>query len=211
MTVYLYLKTHNVTGMKYLGMTTRDPYTYKGSGSYWKNHIKTHGNNISTEILKECDSYDELSYWGRYYSDLWNIVESEEYANLIPELGENSCGMEGKLHSDETKSKISNALIGHEVSGETRNKLSLALTGNIVSWNKGKRGEYHIFSDEEKLKRSIKYSGNTNPFFGKTHTEEFKLSQTLNQKKVVKCPHCIKEGSIRIMKRWHFDRCKNKI
>ncbi len=26
----------------------------------------------------------------------------------------------------------------------------------------------------------------------------------------VSCPHCSMEGNIRIMKRWHFDRCKHK-
>jgi len=34
MTIYLYKKTHNVTGLQYLGKTTRNPFTYKGSGVY---------------------------------------------------------------------------------------------------------------------------------------------------------------------------------
>ena len=45
----LMIKTHNVTGKKYLCMTTKaDPYKYNGSGVYWKNHIKKYGKDITT-------------------------------------------------------------------------------------------------------------------------------------------------------------------
>ena len=37
--IYLYKKTHNKTGLKYLGKTiSKDPYTYSGSGVYWTRH-----------------------------------------------------------------------------------------------------------------------------------------------------------------------------
>lgn len=88
MTIYLYKKTHTVTGKKYLGKTSKkDPYTYLGSGQDWLCHLAEFGKHIETEILKECQSKPELSYWGRYYSELWNIVESDEWANKIPETG----------------------------------------------------------------------------------------------------------------------------
>jgi len=38
--VYLYVKIHNVTKLKYFGKTTKNPYNYKGSGLYWKRHLK---------------------------------------------------------------------------------------------------------------------------------------------------------------------------
>ena len=88
MTIYLYKKTHNKTGLQYLGKTTQqDPHKYKGSGDHWIPHIKKHGYDVTTEILKECESSEELSFWGRHYSELWNIVDSEEWANKIPETG----------------------------------------------------------------------------------------------------------------------------
>jgi hypothetical protein len=86
--IYLYKKTHNITGLKYLGKTTQDPFKYKGSGTYWSNHINKHGYDVTTEVLKECQSVDELKEWGIYYSDLWNIVESKEWANIRPESGD---------------------------------------------------------------------------------------------------------------------------
>ena len=65
MTIYLYKKTHNITGLKYLGKTkSKDPYKYKGSGTMWSSHIKKYGYNVTTEILKECQTNEELRYWG---------------------------------------------------------------------------------------------------------------------------------------------------
>lgn len=87
MTIYLYKKTHNITGMQYLGKTIRNPFKYLGSGIDWNKHLVEFGADIKTEILKECSSKEELIFWGRYYSKLWNIVESKEWANKIPETG----------------------------------------------------------------------------------------------------------------------------
>jgi len=92
--IYLYIKTHSKTGLKYLGKTTQDPFTYLGSGVDWKAHLKEHGEEHKTEIIRECKSNKELNKWGRYYSELWNVVESPAWANRIPETGGGSCGPE---------------------------------------------------------------------------------------------------------------------
>lgn len=102
MTIYLYKKTHKDTGLKYLGKTiAKDPYTYPGSGIYWTRHLETHGNNVETEILRECATEEELKFWGQHYSKLWNVVESKEWANLIEEAGP------GGFWSNESKKKLS--------------------------------------------------------------------------------------------------------
>jgi len=88
MTYKLMIKTHNDTGLKYLCVTSKEDYElYKGSGVYWKNHIKAHGDNISTELLIETDDLDELTQMGLKYSATYDVVESSEWANLIPESG----------------------------------------------------------------------------------------------------------------------------
>jgi hypothetical protein len=88
MIIYLYKKTHNITGLKYLGQTkAKNPYTYPGSGKYWSLHIAKHGYDVSTEILRECSTMNEITYWGKYYSKLWDVVRSSEWANLKPETG----------------------------------------------------------------------------------------------------------------------------
>jgi hypothetical protein len=85
---YLYKKTHKVTNLQYLGFTRKNPYKYKGSGIRWLAHIKKYGNNVVTEVLHETVVRDEIQQLGKYYSNLWNVVESREWANLKPETGE---------------------------------------------------------------------------------------------------------------------------
>ena len=63
MSIYLYVKTHNITGLKYLGKTINpDPHSYKGSGTIWLRHIKKHGYDVTTEILKECSNNEEIKH-----------------------------------------------------------------------------------------------------------------------------------------------------
>lgn len=104
MTIYLYLKTHNVTGMKYLGKTIRnDVDAYQGSGKVWKRHIKKHGYYVSTEILFESSDKELFNKVAKGYSDKLNIVESKNFANLCPEEGQG-----GRTeYSEERNRKIS--------------------------------------------------------------------------------------------------------
>jgi len=84
----LYVKTHTNTGMKYLGYTKQDPYTYKGSGKYWNLHLEKHGNDVWTNVIFQTDLKNEIKQMGMYYSILWNVVESDEWANLKSEEGD---------------------------------------------------------------------------------------------------------------------------
>lgn len=120
MTIYLYVKTHRVTGLKYLGQTKNDPFKYKGSGKLWVNHIKKHGYDVHTEVIGIFDSKEELKEAGLFYSHIWNVVKSKEWANLILEEGSN-----GASH-DHLK-RI--AYLGGK---------AYALKENKVPWNKGK-------------------------------------------------------------------------
>jgi hypothetical protein len=95
MYIYLYVKTHNKTGLKYLGKTVaKDPHKYKGSGDYWRQHITKYGYDVTTTIIRECHTKEELQEWGLYYSTLWNVVNSRDesgrkiWANLKPESGD---------------------------------------------------------------------------------------------------------------------------
>jgi hypothetical protein len=99
MCIYLYVKTHKITGLKYLGKTnSKNPHKYPGSGVYWTDHLKKHGNDVATEILHECKDNDEVRERGLYYSELWNIVDAVDengrkiWANLEPESGNGGTG-----------------------------------------------------------------------------------------------------------------------
>jgi hypothetical protein len=85
------IKTHKTTGLKYLCKLSTDNrekcFKYKGSGVYWKRHLKIHRPNITTEIIEECDDIHKLHERGLYWSEFYNVVKSEDWANLIPEDG----------------------------------------------------------------------------------------------------------------------------
>lgn len=89
----LYIKTHKKTGLKYLGQTKQNPLKYRGSGTVWNTHIKKYGMAHHTEILLQTTNWEELKYYGRYYSTYYNIVNAQDdfgnkiWANKIPETG----------------------------------------------------------------------------------------------------------------------------
>lgn len=82
---YLYIKTHNKTGLKYFGKTIKDPFTYLGSGKYWRAHLRKHGFDITTVILGYFENESDCKTTALKFSQENNIVESREWANLIDE------------------------------------------------------------------------------------------------------------------------------
>ena len=113
------------------------------------------------EILEECDSnqtIDREQYYLDFLKPEYNIL-SVASSSL------------GKLHSEETKSKISITLKGRSLSEETKEKMSITRTG--------KR-----FSEETKNKLSELRIGKPSPFAGKTHSEETrkKMSEGIGSK-----------------------------
>ena len=89
-TYYLYEKT-SPKGLKYLGVTSNEnPYQYPGSGVYWRSHLDKHGfssKDVETKILFSTLDRFELREKSAYYSKLFNVVESKDWANLIEEDG----------------------------------------------------------------------------------------------------------------------------
>lgn len=86
---YLYIKQHSITGLKYFGKTTLDdPYSYFGSGKYWKHHIKKHGKEyIKTLWCLKFYNEEHIKEFALDFSERNNIVESDEWANIVPENG----------------------------------------------------------------------------------------------------------------------------
>lgn len=132
---YLMVKTHNITGLKYLCQTSKqDPYNYSGSGIDWKTHIKLFGNSVSTEIIAECKSKPELNKQGRYYSKLWNIVNGQDdygnkiWANRIPETGG------GGSPSTQTREKLRQSQLGIKKPPRTKDHIE-----KLASSQRGKK------------------------------------------------------------------------
>ncbi len=85
--IHLYVKTHNVTGLKYFGKTSKNPLKYNGSGKYWKRHIRKHGEDMTTDIIGSYTDQSLCTEDAIRFSILNDIVESPEWANLQIENG----------------------------------------------------------------------------------------------------------------------------
>ena len=179
---YLYIKQHSVTGLKYFGKTTQNPYAYLGSGSYWKKHIKKHGKDFVKTIWVSDLYYDtSIVEIALRFSKENNIVESNDWANFIPENGlDGGDTFSGKNHTEESKAKMSAGNKGK------------------IPWSKGK-----LATKEHKFNMSIGIKGKN---IGKIPWNKG-IQQTQS---LITCPHCNKTGGASNMKRYHFDKCKFK-
>jgi len=163
---YLLIMEHNITGLKYFCKTTmRDRlHRYKGSGVAWNKHLKEFGREVTVKIFgfytdgKKC--FDDAI---KFSTDN-DIVNSKEWANMIPETGKNGASLYGKL----------NPFYGKHHSEQTKEKLRIANTGN--SYNKG---AYR--SPEHRAKISASLKGRKNPAVSKALTGR-KLPQATRDK-----------------------------
>ena len=123
MHIYLYVKQHQSTGLKYFGMTTKaDPFKYKGSGKHWQRHLKKHGADINTIELWGFDNQEDCTRFALEFSEKHCVVESKEWANLIPENGMDG-GTAGIKLSEEHKTNLRVSHLGKKLSEEHKAKL----------------------------------------------------------------------------------------
>lgn len=86
--IAIYVKTHSITGLKYFGKTSsKNPNLYIGSGTYWRRHLKKHGNFVDTEILGIFTDKISLQLYCLEFSHIHNIINSKKWANLKEETG----------------------------------------------------------------------------------------------------------------------------
>jgi len=177
MIIYLYLKQHNITGLKYFGKTEQNPYKYKGSGIYWLRHLKKHGRDISTLKVWKFERQEVCTRFALWFSRKFNIAQSEEYANLVEERGYDGCGMVGEL----------NGMFGKTHSVEAKQKISIARNNAPT---KPYCGE---------LNGMYGKTGNQNPMFGKPHTEDALIKMRKPKsipRKIIYCICCHRGISI---------------
>lgn len=153
MTIYLYIKVHTKTGLKYFGKTAkRNVDRYKGSGKYWTRHLTVHGSEfVKTLRVWEFSNLAECSSFAVKFSIDNNIVVSTKWANLREEngmdgapIGHPGCPGEknghfgkqlnaGKKHSETSKLLQSRKLQGREFSASWKEKISLSKAGKLLS------------------------------------------------------------------------------
>ena len=136
---YIYLTTNLINNHKYIGKRQKSKFdeSYKGSGKRLQAAIKKYGwENFSCEILKWCETIEELNQSEKYFIQYYDAVNSSDYYNLAKggdggDTGVNYKGMAPRKahHSEETKKKMSEQRLGHLTSIETRDKISKSNSG----------------------------------------------------------------------------------
>lgn len=164
MKVYLYTKTHRITGLKYFGKTTKDPYKYIGSGLYWRKHLKEHGNYVDTKIIAEFDSEtdaDRLVAFALDFSEKHAIVSSNEWANLIPENGLDGkpVGGPGHTFTIEERALLSRTSKERWADPQYREKLRTAQVNSWTDerkkeWSMRKHSDAHRKAQSEAMKKA---------------------------------------------------------
>jgi hypothetical protein len=90
---------HNITGLKYFCKTARfsEINHYKGSGLYWKRHMKKHGKDVKVGVLGIYFDKKRCLLAAKKFSEENKIGNNLEWANLIPENGMDGAPM-GEAH-----------------------------------------------------------------------------------------------------------------
>ena len=118
----LLVLTHNVTGLKYFCKTSQFDIIerYKGSGVYWKRHMKAHGRDVTSGVLGIYFDRERCVEAALKFSKENDIVKSREWANSILENGLDGAGVGaanhryGKLHPNKggTRPDMVGRLVG---------------------------------------------------------------------------------------------------
>ena len=170
---WLYIKQHNITGLKYFGKTIQqDPYRYKGSGIRWTRHLNKHGNDVTTVWCQLFDNIIELVEFATKFSQENQISVSEQWANIRPEDGlmggDTGISTEGRKilseksknfrHTEETKLRIkevrakqTNLRTGQKHSPETIEKIKATRALQIMP-----TGQKHSDETRRKISESQK-------------------------------------------------------
>lgn len=223
---YLYIKTHNKTGLKYFGQTKNDPIVYKGSGSDWKKHLIQHGTDVHTEIVFQTADKKELNNQGRYYSKLWNIVRAIDdygnkiWANRIPETGGGRGNIRGNVAYYPSQEQIQQGIETKRKNGNLKNAGSKSAREKAKQTSLARHGTLKTGDDTSRLKMwETKRANGTDKGYQKKKTEKSDNAWNLRREKgtatwsiteKIQCPHCGKVGAkCGAMYQHHMDNCKH--
>ena len=192
---WLYIKQHNITGLKYFGKTTqKNPKAYKGSGLYWKDHLKIHGNNVTTIWAQLFEDKESLISFATTFSQDNNIANSDVWANLKPENGldgftpGHKYGV-GVKHPELREYNLRPDVIARRQENNKGNTHATALKG-------------YKQTDEHVRKRTAHQKGIERGPQTKEHIESRFIKKH--------CIYCNNIFSPTNFSRWHGEKCKQK-
>ena len=209
----IYKTTNTIDGKYYIGchQTTDINDGYYGSGKYLSRAIKKYGiESFHREILHICDTKEDMFTKEREIVNEVLVRDEKSYNLKIGGSGGNPGivgAFTGRKHSEATKDKIRKKASNQIITEETRIKLSKnnwakrnpeAQRQHAIAISSKPKSAEHRQKISASLRGRIWTSGSPHPNTGKVKTK-------------VTCPHCGQNGAIHVMKRWHYDNCKNML
>ena len=195
----LLVMTHRVTGLKYFCKTAQlnTLKYYRGSGHYWKRHLKVHGKDIDVGVLGVYFEEARCLAAAKEFSELHDVANNPEWANLIAENGVDGApsGVNHPMYGKPSPSKgqkrpwvgksgADNPMFGTVWSEERRKQAILSRTGRPLNRPLGSKSgmKGKAFPEAGKLKLSLALTGRVSPNWGKLASEETKAKMSASQK-----------------------------
>lgn len=145
------IKTHTITGLKYLCYTRSEGESYssyKGSGTRWKKHLAKYGDVITTELIYETDSFEDFKLFAISKSIEFDVVHSDDWANLKIEEGDGGDTVSNKMWI--TDGQIDKYILKDSVIPE--------------GWFKGRSN--CVFNDKDNQRKFGKLASTENKIYG---------------------------------------------
>jgi hypothetical protein len=234
---FIYKTTNLLSGKYYYGMHSTDDLDdgYLGSGRRIRYSINKYGiENHKREIVEFCKNRKELTKKEKEIVNL-NEIAKEECMNLIVggigrpygfvvnDEGRKNMSeahkkkpinwnaikkmhekWDGSHHTEESRKKISQSNIGKTHTDKTKKYLSELVSKRWQDIEMRKK-----YSEAAKIRPSNRKGITLSDDTKKKISESKKGKKIKPQNKVI-CPHCNSVGGVGLMKRYHFDNCKNK-
>lgn len=168
---------------------------YVGKGVGKRSNLSSRRNQHWKRIVSKSGGFSVRITTKNLDEELAFLAEMERIDQLR-KLGVNLCNM----------TDGGEGLSGYVVPDDVRQKLRKRMLGNKLTFGKK-------LSDLTKEKMSAALIGNKRSV-GRIHGQETKEKMSKaklgKQKTLVVCPHCLKEGGVGAMHRWHFDNCNHR-
>lgn len=228
----LMIKTHNVTALKYLCYTQKDGDQYNGylgSGKAWLQHIKEHGNDITTTLIFETEDKEEFKKEALRISKENDIIASNLWANQSYEQGSGgntvsnkiwiTDGLQDKYHDKHIsipegwKKGRTNCVFNDSAKQKQFSKKAKKenrSNGVRKAWQEGKftnRNKPGVSGDNNPAKRpEVREKIRQAALSNSSKTSE-RMKAKWQNVTPLSCPYC---GTLTKTKRWHFDNCRNR-
>jgi hypothetical protein len=209
--IFTYKIINLINNKTYIGVHSTNDLNdgYFGSGVLIKKAVKKYGiENFKMTRLKFFDNIDEayieesklvtkecvsdnntynITTGGK--GGFYHINSKNKYMNRL-----------GQTHTEVAKNKISNALKKYKKTEAHCKNIGDSLKGRNIHW----KTNTHIYTNDERNKISESVSGINNPMYGKKHSVEVKLAQSLRMKQYYQSNNNYWKGKV-----WEGDRLEN--